>query len=195
MPETKIKIGPADHGQRMTLAEFEFAEVEPGHRYELSRGVVIVSDVALEAHGGTIDDLRMILYLYRHQHPGIIHRLASGTECKLLVPETESERHPDISLYLTPPPRKDNTVWRIWIPGIVIEVVSRLSRLRDYEQKKEDYLAIGIREYWIVNEETKELVTLKKHGSQWRERVLKPGEVYETRLLPGFQLNVAELFG
>jgi Uma2 family endonuclease len=194
MAVAKIKIGPADHGQPMSLADFEFAEVEDGRRYELSRGVILVSDVAKPSHGGNIDNLRFLLYHYRGQHPGIIHRLAAGSECKLLVPETESERHPDAAIYLTPPPKDDETVWRLWLPFIVAEVVSRSSRQRDYEEKKEDYLLLGIREYWIIDPGTQEFVVLKKHGSRWREKVLKVGDTYETRLLPGFQLEVATLF-
>jgi hypothetical protein len=34
-------------------------------------------------------------------------------ECKLLIPDWESERHPDIAVYLSPPKsRKGRTLWR-----------------------------------------------------------------------------------
>ena len=45
MSTQTIKIGPADHGRRMSLADFEHAEVQEGLLYELGRGVIIVSDV------------------------------------------------------------------------------------------------------------------------------------------------------
>lgn len=37
MSTTRIKIGPADHGRRMTLDEFREADEEPGYRYGLAR--------------------------------------------------------------------------------------------------------------------------------------------------------------
>ena len=45
MLKTRIKVGPKDHGRRMSLADFDHAEVQEGHLYELGRGVIIVSDV------------------------------------------------------------------------------------------------------------------------------------------------------
>ena len=38
MSTTRIQIGPADHGRRMTLDEFREADEEPGYRYELAGG-------------------------------------------------------------------------------------------------------------------------------------------------------------
>ena len=38
MATTQIRIGPADHGRRMTLEEFREAEEEPGYCYELRGG-------------------------------------------------------------------------------------------------------------------------------------------------------------
>ena len=47
---TRVKIGPADNGRRMSLAEFEHAEVVEGRIYELGRGVIVVSDVPNAFH-------------------------------------------------------------------------------------------------------------------------------------------------
>ena len=46
-----IRIGPADHGRRMTLEEFLEAEEEEGYRYELARGVLEVTEVPNDPHG------------------------------------------------------------------------------------------------------------------------------------------------
>ena len=40
-----IRIGPADHGRKMTLEEFREAEEEGGYCYELARGVLEVTYV------------------------------------------------------------------------------------------------------------------------------------------------------
>src|SRR5579875_376512 len=40
---TRLCIGPADHGRRMTLQEFRDAEEQEGSRYERARGALEVS--------------------------------------------------------------------------------------------------------------------------------------------------------
>lgn len=50
MAVTKTKIGHADHGQKMILADFEFAETETGSADELGRGIIIVSEIANPWH-------------------------------------------------------------------------------------------------------------------------------------------------
>ena len=49
-----IRIGPADHGRRMSLEEFREAEEEEGYRYELARGVLEVTLVPNDPHGVTV---------------------------------------------------------------------------------------------------------------------------------------------
>ena len=44
MASLTLRIGPADHGRRMTLEEFREAEEEEGYRYELGRGVLEVTE-------------------------------------------------------------------------------------------------------------------------------------------------------
>lgn len=38
MLKAAIKVGPADHGRQMSLADFDHAEVQEGYFYELGRG-------------------------------------------------------------------------------------------------------------------------------------------------------------
>ena len=39
------------------------------------------------------------------------------------------------------------------MPHIVVEVVSPGGEQRDYVDKREEYLRIGVREYWMLNPE------------------------------------------
>ena len=116
-------------------------------------------------------------------------------ECKLLIPEWESERHPDLAIYLTAPKgRKDRTMWRAWIPDVAIEVVSESSRDRDYTQKREEYWTLGVQEYWIVDAKLNRVLILKRGRTQWTETMLGPADVCETKLLPGFKLSCHAIF-
>src|SRR5437868_7483190 len=159
MGKTLVKIGPADHGRRMSLEEFEHAKVQEGSLYELSRGIITVSDVPNRQHVRIVYATKRQLFAYDGAHPGRIHLIAAGSECKLLIPAFDSERHPDLSVYLTePPPIENASLWRHWFPEIVIEVVSRSSHKRDYEEKPDEYLRRGAREYWIIDPRKRAMV-------------------------------------
>jgi Uma2 family endonuclease len=191
MPQTAIRIGPSDHGRRMSLADFEHAEVVDGKLYELARGVIIVSDVPNPRHLAQITATRRQLAAYDLAHPDRIHTIASGSDCKILVASLESERHPDLAIYKTAPNTDESDVWATWIPEIVIEVVSLGSEQRDYIEKREEYLLFGVYEYWIVDAARGEMLVLRRSAGRWTERVVRPPDVYRTRLLPGFEFQIA----
>jgi Uma2 family endonuclease len=93
-----------------------------------------------------------------------------------------------------PPPDARPDVWSRWIPAIVIEVVSRSSRNRDYKEKPEEYLQFGIREYWIIDIEKRQMTVLRRSKGRWAERVVCPDALYRTRLLRGFEFDLAAVF-
>jgi Putative restriction endonuclease len=194
MGKTLNKIGPADHGRPMSLADFEHAEVQEGYLYELSRGVITMSDVPNRLHILLLNSIKHQLYSFLVAHPGLICLMLTGSECKLLLPAFESERHPDLSLYLTDPPPIDNAnLWHHWFPEIVIEVVSPSSRNRDYEEKPEEYLRLGVKECWIVDGRDKVMVVMKRVRNRWAESRIEPPATYQTRLLPGLKFSSGDV--
>ncbi len=98
MSRTLTKIGPEDHGRRMSLDEFDQAEGREGYLYELSRGVITVTDVPAPRHLAQVNALKRQIHAYDLAHPDRIHTIASGSECKILLAALESE----------PPPRPDD---------------------------------------------------------------------------------------
>jgi Uma2 family endonuclease len=194
MNQVAVKIGPADHGRRMSLDDFEHAETAEGRLYELGRGVIIVSDVPNPPHLAQVTAIRRQLSAYDLAHPGRIYTIATGSECKILLSALDSERHPDLAVYRTPPPGDESDVWYIWVPEVVIEVVSPDSEHRDYVEKREEYLAFGVLEYWIVNAEREELLVLRRYGGRWVEQSVRPPQTYSTRRLPGLVIDCAAVF-
>jgi hypothetical protein len=187
--KARTKIGPQDHGRKMSLKAFEFAKVEDGWICELARGYLVVSEVANYFHSMQVLSITRPLHLYDATHPGTIHAILGSLECKLLIPKLESERHPDIAVYLTAPKGpKDRTLWRRWIPDLTIEVVSESSRDRDYTEKRDEYWTLGVKEYWIVDAKLEQVIILRRGRSQWTQKTLGPADVCETKLLPGFGL-------
>jgi len=192
MPQTVTKVGPKDHGRRMSLAEFDKAQAQEGYRYELSRGVIVVSDIPDVRHLLQLYAVRRQFSAYDLSNPGRIYAVTSAGESKLLIAGMESERHPDLSVYRDTPPEED--YWSVWVPDIVLEVVSAVSEQCDRTEKPEEYLRFGVKEYWIVDGEKREVVVLRRAAGDWKERLLRPPDVYRTHLLPGFEFVCAPVF-
>jgi Uma2 family endonuclease len=193
-PRRRVRIGPEDHGRRMTLADFSRAEAAPGYLYELANGVIEVSELPDVRHAQTVHRLNRQLWVFELAHPGIIEMMGGGGEAKIEMYAAQSERHPDISIYLTPPPEGIKQPWDRWVPDIAIEVVSETSAKRDYEDKRREYLAAGVREYWIVDPRTRSALFLVRRADEWEEQRVGARGKWRTSLLPGFTLELARVF-
>ena len=79
------------------------------------------------------------------------------------------------------------------MPTIAVEFVSKRRRdqRRDYEEKRREYLAIGVAEYWIIDR-FRRTMTIYRPGEA--EKVVPENGTYRTDLLPGFELVPARLF-
>jgi Uma2 family endonuclease len=179
----------------MSFDDFQRAESVEGYRYELSRGVIEVTDIPGRVHALVVHAINRQFAKYVASHGESIEYFGGGSEAKTEMPAMESERHPDLSIYLTPMP-EDEYPWDKWAPSIVVEVVSAdaEARRRDYETKREEYLAAGIQEYWIVDPYERIMLALARHGDIWREKRLDASATLTTPLLPGFALNLSAVF-
>jgi Uma2 family endonuclease len=186
------RLGPADHGRRMSLEEFLDAEAIEGYRYELARGVLEVTNVPGEDHGVIVWALLGAVRDYERDHPGVIYRAGGAGEFQLVMPGLVSGRNPDIAVTLRNTPK---TIRGRRLPTLVMEVVSRgkQSRERDHWTKREEYLAHGVLEYWIVDPEERRILVLIRDGDSWIDRPFSEGQVAEGLVLPGFRVAVAEL--
>ena len=150
MTSISTRLTVADLGRRMSLAEFDRAETDDGLLLELSRGIVTMVEVPNVRHFLQVDAIRRQLYAYRAAHPERISSIGIGADCKILIEELQSERHPDLLVYTSAPPAEET--WSLSdLPDLVVEVVSESSRDRDYREKPEEYFRFGVKEYWIVN--------------------------------------------
>jgi Uma2 family endonuclease len=193
--ESRRRIGPDDHGRRMAFDEFLLCDFEEGHLYELARGVIIVTEVPGIHHGRIVDRVSRLFVYFDDAHPGLINYRACGSECRLRLPGMSCDRHPDQAVYLSPPPDSGPRHWTRWTPDIVVEIVSEGGEERDYVEKREEYLRAGVREYWILNPNSRVLHALQRAGDVWQEVTVVGDGVYACPLLPGLEVRPGVLFG
>ena len=83
------------------------------------------------------------------------------------------------------------------MPTIVVEFVSKRQRdrVRDYEEKRKEYLAVGVQEYWIIDRFRRTMTVLRgEHGTgDPTEQIIKENEVYSTPSARWIRASLARL--
>jgi len=80
-------------------------------------------------------------------------------------------------------------------PDLVVEVLSPGSAIRDRTEKAVWYGQYGVREYWLVDPETR-TIEVRRLSTEGYETlgVYGPGQVFASEILPGLVLPVDPLF-
>jgi Uma2 family endonuclease len=198
MATVRLRIGPADHGRKMTLEEFWEAEEQPGYLYELARGVLEVSEVPGEPHYQVVHNLHEMFSRHGRDHPRLILRIGRGSDVQYIIPELDTARHPDLAVVFREIPDRDLRGRRLSVLGVEVVSTGSRARDRDYIDKREDYLAVGLLEYWIVDPELRQVTVLIRGEVEgiaaWLERIFRGEDVIASELLPGFEGTVAGLW-
>jgi Uma2 family endonuclease len=189
------QLGPADHGRELTFDEFQAGDYKRGYKYELIDGRLYVSPFGELAHDRVRQHLLQVLTLYKRRRPNAVQRISGNAA--VFVPNRRKTTcpQPDIAVYRTCPPGPD-VEWEDISPMIVVEIVSG-DGAKGYVRNVELYERVpSIREYWVFDRCTKMSGPLlrvyhRTTGRQkWKTTDYGPGDVYSTKLLPGFKLPV-----
>jgi Uma2 family endonuclease len=147
--------------------------------------------------------------------PSLLHQMVSGNLYYLLRTWVRANRRgwvfdapvdvelgehdivqPDLVLVLQE--RKSVLTGRriIGAPDLVVEILSPSTAGRDREVKRTLYDRAGVREYWLVDADQGEVTVLERDDADHLEssRTFLGGETLVSRLLPGFQAPLAEIF-
>lgn len=184
-------FGPKSNGILMTPREFDRADFEDGWRYELINGVLVVSPPPLRNERDPNGELEYWLRRYQADHPlgRTLDLTLAGETVRTRVGRRRADRVIWAGLGRQPDAETD-------VPTIDIEYVSIGKRdwLRDYEEKRREYLALGVAEYWVIDRFRRTMTVYRNPPRLPAEQVITEAGVYRTDLLPGFELPLARLF-
>lgn len=175
----------------MTPEEFDaIVNYDDRYRYELVHGVLVVSPFASAAERDPNEELGYLLRLYRDQHP--LGGAVDATLTENYLQTHDSRRRADRVIWAGLGRRPDPEVD---VPTIAVEFVSKGRRdwLRDYQEKRREYLAIGVVEYWVIDRFRRTMSVFRDRPGAEGERVVQESETYRTDLLPGFELPLSRL--
>ena len=186
-------LGADSAGLLMTLDEFEAIEhenVDPRYRYELINGVVVVSPPPSDGEARPNDVLGHLLwsYLESHKQGKCLDDTMCEREVKTRVGIRRVDRAMRIGFGRRIRSKRDPAT-------IIVEFVGPGKRafLRDYEEKRDEYLELGAKEYWVIDRFQKTMTVYFQPPAKLAKRVVAEGETYKTPLLPGFKLPLKRL--
>jgi Uma2 family endonuclease len=187
----ELALGLDSAGIIMTPEEFDAIEdYDENYRYELVRGVLVVTPIPLADETDPNELLGHFLFDYQNNHPK-----GPCVDCTLpqqYVRTDTGRRLADrliwIGLGRLPDVRRD-------VATIAIEFVSagRRNRQRDYVDKRLEYQDADIREYWIIDRFQRTLTVIQYATTPPKEIVIPENEKYQPALLPGFKVPLAAL--
>jgi Uma2 family endonuclease len=173
----------------MTPEDFDAIEdYDDNYRYELINGVLIVNPMPSVFERGPNEELGNWLRNYRDLYPGVLDNTIFEQYINTAIGRRRADRVIWAGLGRAPDAEDD-------VPTIVVEFVSRRKRdqIRDYVDKRDEYLAIGVAEYWVINRFKGTLTVFRRGGDDVEEHTVSDREVYKTPLLPGFELPLGKL--
>ncbi len=184
-------LGPESAGILMTPREFDRADFVEGWRYELINGVLVVSSTPLRNERDPNQYLGHLLLIYQETHPQGSALDATLPE-ETVITKKKNRRRVDRALWTglgRLPTRADK-------PTVLVEFVSAGKRghERDYVTKRDEYLAMSVKEYWVFDRFERPLTVFTRQAGKVKKRVIRENQIYTTDLLPGFELPLARLF-
>jgi Uma2 family endonuclease len=84
----------------------------------------------------------------------------------------------------------------IGAPDLIVEILSPGNSKTELKHKFELYESNGVREYWIIHAETQDLLIYSLINGKYVPSLLfTSGDVVESKVVEGFELDLEEFFG
>lgn len=191
-----MKFSDLDLSKNYTYADYlrwRFDE-----RVELIRGKIFkMSPAPSRSHQDISRDVTVKIAVYLRGNPCKVY--AAPFDVRLPKISNDDATiytvvQPDICVVCDPAKLDDKGC--IGAPDIVVEILSPGNNKKELQNKYEVYQEAGVKEYWLIHpsERTFLKYTLDVNGLFQPSKLLAGGDVLTTDVLPGFLLNLDEIF-
>lgn len=177
--------------RRLTYEEYlELPEIMA--RYDIIDGEMIM------APGPTLEHQSISRQLFRFLDPFVTeHQLGEVYYAPLDILVQRSPlrtRQPDL-MFISNDRREIMGQIIEGAPDLVVEILSLGNRRRDIEAKLADYARLGVRECWLISPEARTVEVLTLHDGTWqRADIYGLGDILQSSVLPGLELEVSQIF-
>jgi Uma2 family endonuclease len=182
--------------RRYTLEEFwALPHREDRSHYDLIGGILFMIPAPEAPHGDVAARMNRILFQFLLQNnlDGSVHH-----------PHTAIWRDADGSTYLEPDMMYVSKELRARMgdkhgsADIVFEYLSTSTSIYDRTTKADTYLALGVRELWLVDPVTTTIEVRHAHNDSempvWETVIYSQGDNAKSRVLDGWEVSVTEFF-
>lgn len=184
---------------QMTFEEYLTYDDGTDQRYEWIDGVLVEMPTESELNAWLSLALQLHFINAGLVKPRLTHRYNCEIEVPVLKPKQARNRFPD--LVIVRPEHIELTQKRLTIrldmpaPVLVMEVVSpgQTNRTRDYADKRAQYQARGILEYWLLDPEQQIVMVLTLVNGVYQEAVFRGGDCVISPTFPTFSLTAEQV--
>ena len=175
-----------------TYADYKDWELADGERYELIYGEAFAMSAPNEQHQLMLMELATQFHVYLRGKPCKV--FPAPYDVRLFYSGDDSDDtvvQPDISVVCDD--KKRGSEGCRGAPELVVEILSPSNSAVEMQRKLSLYQRAGIREYWIVDGENKELAVYH-FGENLGFNVYKRDDTVPVAVLPGLNILLKQVF-
>lgn len=174
----------------VTAAEFAEAAADFEGPVELVRGEIVEMPQPKPPHGTICANICSEIQQWAKRSGLGVPSMADGVQTE---DRPDSVRAPDV--FFTPydrlPDRKAPSEWYEVPPSLCVEVISDSERWGDVQGKTSEYLAFGVDEVWLVEQDLRTLTIVRGDVPM---RTVRGEDVVASAVLPGFESKLTDFF-
>jgi Uma2 family endonuclease len=182
-----------DEERRFTYADYRSWELEEGERYELIGGKAYAMAAPNDFHQAILVELVVQMGTYLRGKPCKVR--AAPYDVRLFYEEDKSDDtvvQPDISV-ICDEKKRGNEGCR-GAPDLVVEILSPSNTGVEFIRKFNLYMKAGVREYWIVDPESKTAQAFVLRDGAYVGRVYDSGSSLSSAVIEGLSVDLSGVF-
>jgi len=175
-----------------TYADYKDWELAEGERYEVIYGEAFAMSAPGERHQLILMELASQFHVYLKGKPCRV--FPAPYDVRLFYREDDGDDtvvQPDITVVCDE--KKRGSEGCRGAPDLVVEILSPSNSAIEMQRKFGLYQRAGIREYWVVDPENKEL-TIYRFGENLGFHVYKGGDTVTSTVLTGLRIVLDQIF-